>query len=136
MNYYRKVSKYELDRRTVDWVAQYKEKERQFTANAKVRREEEYSKKDYKKKEKLVDRLVKISVLNRERKAYLADRQQTARKNQEILSNMIKEVNDLQSNNTPNYELDRSRSKTPVKRDYSETKSNNTYAGAGTAKRM
>jgi len=62
-------------------VAQWKEKERQYRANAKTRREEEFEKKDYNKKEKLVDRLVKISLLNKEKKQMLVERQQTARKN-------------------------------------------------------
>ena len=56
-----------------------------------------------KNKTKLVDRLVKIAVVNKEKKKEIEQRQQTARKNQEILSNMIKEVNSIQQKDTKTY---------------------------------
>ena len=41
MNYFRKVSKYDLDRKTVDWRQYQKERQRQITRNVECRKENE-----------------------------------------------------------------------------------------------
>jgi|TARA_B110001450_G_C17227220_1_gene321950 hypothetical protein len=50
-----------------------------------------------KKVNEVVQKMVRINELNGERDAYLKERQQTAKKKQEILKSMIDEVNKIQS---------------------------------------
>lgn len=73
-NFYRKVSKYELDRMSVDWSALLKERERQVTKNGKSREKEQSERVRKKKVDEVVNKMVKINQLNGEREAILKER--------------------------------------------------------------
>lgn len=94
-NFYRKVSKYDLDRQSVDWSALLKERERQNTFNGKKRESEQGQAVRAKKVDEVVKKMVRINELNGEREAYLKERQVTAKKKQEMLKSMIEEVNKI-----------------------------------------
>lgn len=95
-NFYRKVSKYELDKGTVDFKALYRERDRQITENGKRRKEVGGVVKAGKAKSEVLNKMLKIQELNEMRETHIADRQATAKKNQEQLSQMIAQVNHLQ----------------------------------------
>lgn len=60
-NFYRKVSKYDIDRMNVDWVELNRERARQMTANAKTRKTEMDAKAQSGKTDGLLKKMMKIN---------------------------------------------------------------------------
>lgn len=90
MNFYRKVSKYELDRLKVDWKELMRERQRQMKSNQEIMKEEQGKAKQKKKVTEAVDKMVKINTLKQDRDKNLAESKETAMKKQKELSEMIK----------------------------------------------
>ena len=68
------MSKYDLDRMSVDWGALLKERERQNTYNGRCREKEQGKAVRTKKVNEVVEKMIRINELNGERDAYLKDR--------------------------------------------------------------
>jgi flagellar motility protein MotE (MotC chaperone) len=73
MNYYRQVSKYELDNNTVNWQELKSEKSRQDTYNASLRKKQGQGQKSLISKDRLTERMKKIETLASQRKEYLEE---------------------------------------------------------------
>ena len=80
-NFYRKVSKYELDKGTVDFKALYRERDRQITQNRKLRQAAAGAAKESKNKSEVLTKMLKIQDINAMREDHIAERQATAKKN-------------------------------------------------------
>lgn len=90
MNFYRKVSKYELDRLAVDWKALLRERERQQKANQVIQKEETDAAGQAKKMTEAVSKMQKLAQIKQDRDRSLAESKATAMKKQKELSEMIK----------------------------------------------
>ncbi len=82
-NFYRKVSKYDLDRNTVDFKELYRERDRQITENGKRRLATQGAAKEARSKDEVLTKMLKINAINEMRDSHIAERQATAKKNQE-----------------------------------------------------
>jgi uncharacterized lipoprotein YddW (UPF0748 family) len=63
-NWYRKVSKYDIDANQVDWNDLMKEKDRQNRINISKRKEEGGAATTKKKQDEVINKMVKINQLN------------------------------------------------------------------------
>ena len=77
------MSKYELDKGTVDFKALYRERDRQITENGKRRQAAAGAAKASKNKSEVLTKMLKIQDINNMRESHIAERQATAKKNQE-----------------------------------------------------
>ena len=95
-NYYRKVSKYDLDRQSVNWEEYRREKARQMTENAKRNKENIQNKKSIEKTMQLFHKVNKINSVSKVRQSALEQSRMTAQKNQENLASLIKQTKEME----------------------------------------
>lgn len=70
-NFYRKVSKYELDSNTVDWKQYAADRQRQITMNGKERQKVQGQAKQAAVQDEAVSKLMKIQAIKKEREQYI-----------------------------------------------------------------
>lgn len=73
-NFYRKVSKYELDKGSVDFKALYRERDRQITENGKKKKAIAGVAKASKNKDEVLNKMLKIQEIGQMRETHIAER--------------------------------------------------------------
>jgi len=92
VNFYRKVSKYDMDRYQVDWKELHLERERQITENTKRNKNNVEKKRGVGKQLELINKISKIQDVSKMRTKALEQSKMTAKKNQEQLASLIKQT--------------------------------------------
>lgn len=90
LNFYRKVSKYELDRLKVDWAELARERQRQMKHNQEIEKAAQGAATQAKNVDGAVAKMLKIQAVNAEKEAAKAESKATALKKQAELTSLIK----------------------------------------------
>ncbi len=103
VNYYRKVSKYDLDRFQINWRDLMLEKERQITENARRNKKNMEVQKEAGKSELVINKILKINQQSQARSKFIMESKMKARQNQIELREKIDELKsiDMSSKITP-----------------------------------
>lgn len=92
-NFFRKVSKYDLDSMSVNWSEYLNDRNRQLAENGKKRLANDQAAQKAFVTGNAIDKMRKMQEIQQQREAYIKDSKAMAIKNQEQLASMIKSVN-------------------------------------------